>query len=159
MELHFLHFLLNEGKWPAGGVRAAEMYLDNCFCSSVRPSPCVKMPQKHLQQFRFRWNSDNGGGHRVITNGERGCSPGCLGARLGLPLVGSLLCWPLGVCWSWSWVSFSSRWSRSLSSVVSSVCVAWERSNSPFRPSVSSSCSAYEEVVKKTITGSAFNYH
>ena len=72
---------------------------------------------------------------------QRGRLPGCFGARLGLPLVGSLALWT--VCFSGSWTSFSSRWSSSLSSVVSSVCVAWVRSNSPFRPSVSNSCWAY----------------
>lgn len=86
---------------------------------------------------------DDGDGHRETPKEKAAWLPGCFGARLGLPLVGSLALWTPAVCCSWSWTSFSSKWSSSLSSVVSSVCVAWVRSNSPFRPSVSNSCWAY----------------
>lgn len=70
--------------------------------------------------------------------------PGCFGARFRLPLAGSLALSTPSMCCSGSSVFFSSKWSRSLSSVVSSVCVAWVRSNSPLRPSVSNSCCAFD---------------
>lgn len=79
----------------------------------------------------------------MASGGQGAWLPGCFGARLRLPLVGSLPLWTPAVCCSGSATSFSSKWSSSLSSVVSSVCVACVRSNSPFKPSVSNSCWAY----------------
>lgn len=100
---------------------------------------------QHRLHIRVKYEND-GGGHRVWGYGQAAWLPGCFGARLRLPLVGSLALWTPAVCCSGSWTSFSSKWSSSLSSVVSSVCVACVRSNSPFRPSVSNSCWAYNTI-------------
>lgn len=86
------------------------------------------------------------------------CLPGWFGTRLRLVLCEPLARWLSPVCSSGSCSSFSSNWSSSLSSVVSSSCVALVRSNSPLSPSVSNSSWAYVTVSNHHQSRALFSY-